>query len=362
MNRYIDEFGTRGLYNFSRRYARYHGYASICVCAFGVMCNVFNIVVLTRKNMISSTNIILTGLAVSDTLTMLSYVPFALQFYVIHGLKPNRFRNSHAAISFMLFHVQFTVTTHTISILLGVLLAIFRYAYIRENGSKHVIWSNVHKTKLTVLGVYLVSVVLMIPTYLTLRIFPYDVAIGNENVTYYEVMTIEERGNATLEKALLLVNFWVHAILVKLVPCLLMCLFGVLLIFTLRNTGKNAEQLRRNSSTNYSRVRMRDHSRTTRMLLVVLVLFLLTELPQGILALLSGVRPGVFEAVYTPLGDLMDMLALINNSINFTLYCTMSKQFRATFISLFCCWKPEWEGYVIVSNLRNLIYALRLTF
>jgi len=39
--------------------------------------------------------------------------------------------------------------------------------------------------------------------------------------------------------------------------------------------------------------------------------------------------------VYVPLGDLMDILALINNGINFILYCTMSKQFRDQFTSLF---------------------------
>ena len=35
-------------------------------------------------------------------------------------------------------------------------------------------------------------------------------------------------------------------------------------------------------------------------------------------------------------GDLMDIIALINNAINFILYCSMSKQFRDTFLGLFC--------------------------
>ena len=33
----------------------------------------------------------------------------------------------------------------------------------------------------------------------------------------------------------------------------------------------------------------------------------------------------------TLLGDVMDMMALINCSINFILYCLMSRQFRQTF-------------------------------
>lgn len=34
-------------------------------------------------------------------------------------------------------------------------------------------------------------------------------------------------------------------------------------------------------------------------------------------------------------GDLIDILALINSGINFILYCSMSLQFRKTFILLF---------------------------
>lgn len=34
-------------------------------------------------------------------------------------------------------------------------------------------------------------------------------------------------------------------------------------------------------------------------------------------------------------GDLIDILALINSGINFILYCSMSRQFRQTFILLF---------------------------
>ena len=96
----------------------------------------------------------------------------------------------------------------------------------------------------------------------------------------------------------------------------------------------------------------RKTNRTTMMLLLVVVLFLVTELPQGVINLLSGLLPGFVNEIYMALGDLLDILALINNGINFILYCSMSKQFRDTFVSVFhldalgrqfarCrCWKP----------------------
>jgi hypothetical protein len=42
-----------------------------------------------------------------------------------------------------------------------------------------------------------------------------------------------------------------------------------------------------------------------------------------------------FYKCYSPLGDLMDDIALVNSSINFIIYALMSKQFRKTFLETF---------------------------
>ena len=72
------------------------------------------------------------------------------------------------------------------------------------------------------------------------------------------------------------------------------------------------------------------------MLVAVLLLFLITEFPQGILGLLSGVLGKCFfRTCYYLFGEVMDILALLNGAINFILYCSMSRQFRMTFAVLF---------------------------
>jgi hypothetical protein len=108
-------------------YQRYHGYLATAVCTFGIVANTLNIVVLTRRNMVSATNCLLTGLAVSDGLTMAIYLPFALRFYVIYGVESNPERNSLAAMRFMWFYACFSVVVHSVSIWLTVVLAVFRY-------------------------------------------------------------------------------------------------------------------------------------------------------------------------------------------------------------------------------------------
>ena len=64
-------------------YGQYHGYVSTAVSIFGLIANSANIVVLTRKNMINPTNTILLWLAVADLLTMVSYLPFAIYFFIL---------------------------------------------------------------------------------------------------------------------------------------------------------------------------------------------------------------------------------------------------------------------------------------
>jgi len=106
---------------------------------------------------------------------------------------------------------------------------------------------------------------------------------------------------------------------------------------TRRESLMNRSSSRRSdSSNNNSQSNARKNDRTTRMMLAVLFLFLFTEFPQGILALLSGILGDVFFTnCYTQLGELMDILALINGATNFILYFFMNSQFRETFFRLF---------------------------
>jgi hypothetical protein len=61
---------------------------------------------------------------------------------------------------------------------------------------------------------------------------------------------------------------------------------------------------------------------------------------QAVLGVLSGLKgPCFFQTCYQVLGEMLDLLALFNGAVNFLLYCAMSRQFRATFCSLFL---PRW--------------------
>jgi hypothetical protein len=78
------------------------------------------------------------------------------------------------------------------------------------------------------------------------------------------------------------------------------------------------------------------------MLACVALTLILAELPQGLLALVGALHPALFYRIYVPLGDLWDLLVLLNSAANFVLYCTVNSQFRATLRALILTsWLPR---------------------
>ena len=330
-----------GLQQFSEAYVGYHGYIAAVVCVWGIAANLANIVVLTRKHMISSTNAILMWLAVADLLTMVSYFPVSIHFYI---MKDPRlvFPTSKSVhwIRFMLFHINFTVVAHTVAIWLTIMLAMWRYLFIcyPTTGSQ---FRSMKNAKIVIFLVYILSGIICIPNFMSTTyvqaIFPQK---PTPNVSSFEFYRLNNSAIVSHHPELENWNYWIQAFLIKLIPCAVLTVFTILLIIAMTKANKRRMQLKSQGRKDESD-RAREHNRTTAMLLAVVGLFLLTEFPQGILTLCNIFIQNFFTDVYWPLGDLLDIMALLNNSINFVLYCTMSRQFRDTFVSTFCSCCPQ---------------------
>jgi hypothetical protein len=386
-----------GLEAFRKSYLIMHGYISLVVCLFGMLANTLNIIVLTRMDQrISPTNAILTGLALADNLVMIEYIPFTMHMYILHG-RPVYERFSYPWTVYVLIHAHVTQVFHTISIWLTLLLAVWRYLSV-AHPLRSRDWCTLDRALLAILLAYVVSPLVCIPIYLTYTIqeTPYQVpppppsnrsaaaqllanATGQQhwlldeqqkNHTLYVLGTSElARANDSLLEN---INFWTYSVVVKLIPCVALTFFSFRLISALVSAKERRQNLKSNNThsskknalassamggndpehsvsaverhntsshpaaTGGSGSGSEKHDRTTRMLLAVLVLFLVTEFPQGILALLSGILgDAFFTNCYRHLGELTDILALINGAINFLLYCVMSRQFRQTFSRIF---------------------------
>jgi hypothetical protein len=340
----------------------YHPYLAIVVCLFGTVANILNIAVLTRKDMVCAPiNRILTALAIADMVLMIEYIPYACYYYMV---VPTKMDFPYPGGVYMLFHAHITQILHTISVCLTLTLAIWRYLAIGYP-EKNTILCSESRCTLAIGISYLLPVILCAPAYFTITLSEQKIREDNQTFILYHTDLNEMFKN---DKTLLKINFWIYAVFLKLLPCCILTVISCWLIYTLFKAKKRHKALR-----SYDCVPLRENKetkkkaskaerradRTTKMLLAVLFLFLITEFPQGIFGLFIGIQgKDLFLGCYQMYGEVMDILALINGAINFILYCCMNRMFRSTFGKLFkhkilAPWAPASEIHTSTRNGTN---------
>lgn len=185
-------------------------------------------------------------------------------------------------------------------------------------------------------------VILCIPTYFTFTITSKEIIEDKKYILYHTDLSETFKN----DKILLKINFWIYAVLIKLLPCCILTLISCWLIRTLFRAKTRRRVLRDyeayplkvncNNGKRKPTKSERRADRTTKMLVAVLLLFLIAEFPQGIFSLFIGMEGKIlFLGCYQHYSHIMDILALLNGAINFILYCCMNRLFRTTFGQLF---------------------------
>ena len=339
---------------FSSSFKLIHGYAILLVCLVAMPLILINIIVLTRKRMLSSTNSILTALAISDFIIMLIHIPTAVKYNCIVETSIFEITNTtqltkcdYFWTTYDLIFVHLNQTFHSTSIWLTVLLAIFRYIYVWHNkfGKRLCTRKN---SNIAIMITLFFCILISIPSYMCLKIK--EIKTNNNNnesslKQYYKLTRTEyaRRSDGLLFRSAL----FIQAFCIKLIPCILLIIFSSLLFYSVRkNPKKQLYSVNRNK-------REKEYRRTNIMLVLVCFLFFVTEFPQGVLAIMSLINHSkdFHSEIYMKFDDVIDIIALINNAINFILYCRMSSAFRRTFKETFFKCKFFASKYKKINNL-----------
>ena len=114
-------------------YLPLHGYLAMVVCCVGMVFNIINLQVFMHKDMRSNPiNLILSGIAVADCLVLVEYIPFTFHMYIMDDQTREQDEKFSLAWGiFLLFHTNFTIMIHTVSIWLTLSLAFWRLIMIR---------------------------------------------------------------------------------------------------------------------------------------------------------------------------------------------------------------------------------------
>ncbi|CAL1541053.1 unnamed protein product [Lymnaea stagnalis] len=300
-------------------YGKVHVYISLVLCTYGVVTNIINIIVLTKPCMRNSINCILTGIAVADMITMMSTIPFTYYYYL---MDEEAKKVSLSWITFLAVHMNVTLTSHTASIWLGVIMAAMRYFFVRptSRGAKSL---DCRSTIIVILATFLGAALLIIPNCLTTGLVPCRNNRTGQINWHLKLPSFGQQDSNILHT----VAFFIYPVAGKIIPCALISIFGGLLLHTLRETDKRSRRLKGECGSGNGNSQTR---RTTVMLLAIIALYIIAELPQSILVLLCIFVDGFFVDVYHQLGDFIDLLSLINGAMNFITYIAMSTQFRST--------------------------------
>ena len=134
LNRMIQSHEIRYLVNVTAdvpiEYAMWmFGYIMPFLLVLTILSNTLVVIVLSRKHMISSTNIVLLGMAISDMLTLLCPAPWYLYMYTL-GNHEKVLSPPTACYAFYWMNEVLPAFFHTASIWLTVLLAVQRYIYV----------------------------------------------------------------------------------------------------------------------------------------------------------------------------------------------------------------------------------------
>ncbi|XP_065204079.1 sex peptide receptor-related protein 2-like [Planococcus citri] len=283
-------------------------YVSIPICFAGVIFNLLNVLVFTRKTMISPPNLILAHLAFVDFLWLLAFIPQTWLHYV---LRESDFdcSQSYACVVLETCGDTFMVTFQFISAFLTVQLAAWRYiAVVHPLKEKH--WCSRKITSNLVLASYILCVSLYpVSIYLSLH-----VTTSNENQTTTFYMEIDEQSPIHFSTV-----FAIQGLVFRLLPTILLTGITLKLVVHLLKRKYHQEQLTQSAivrnSTKNSKMRQQTN-RSTAILLTVVALYFIAEFPKGIMAVLHGAykRDSDYSCYYSLLEVFIVNLIWYNNA------------------------------------------------
>nr|ANO39049.1 GCR082 [Schmidtea mediterranea] len=301
------------------------------IIIFLMSTNISICIVLNKRHMRSPTNVILMSLALADMFTGV----FPLPVYLINNYPTflTQYQNNITiSVAIFVLNVVLPTICHTASIWLTVILAIQRYIYITMPLKVDHICKIKNSIKMVIAVIFLsicFNWPLISPQFLKFNL------VCSDNSTHILVMKCHSSGSR-----LMIIYYFSRLLLMHVAPCALLLSFSVLLIIAMKKVAIRRRKLLNLSKKAESRMLGWDSNTTSRMLVVVVTIFLIVELPNGIFITIYTISQMLFITIFSDellgkLTHICNLATMISYLFNFFVYCTMSKQFRETYKTLF---------------------------
>ncbi|VDD77986.1 unnamed protein product [Mesocestoides corti] len=337
---------------FNVQYKPIHAYLSLSICLFGIFTNTLNAVVLTHTHMRSPTNVLLMSIAIADSVTMIAYVAKDVYLHFLTSPDPAAEVHGRAGIYFLLSANFTTIGGHIFATIMTVMLAAFR-CWVLYRPQRQVSYMHIRRTAGVAAILSAAMSVMGVSAFIVGKLGP-PIIPSNATQEYYWFAVRD--GLHELDRA----SFAIYGCFSKLASSILITFFTGLILAVMDKAKRRYLRLKQGSSLqkkappqemadldgtggkeleqhllSQKKREWRGNNRTTVMLIAVVVSFIITEAPQGVINTVVAIQGDCFLYLfYVPIGDLLDLLVLLNSSTNFILYCAMSAQFRKSFKEL----------------------------
>lgn len=283
------------------------------VCIFGMTGNVMSIIVMSQRQMKSSTNTYLFALAISDLIKL--FCDF-LYFMVILLFQIDTSTGNKAyGILYPYAHYVFNASL-CISAWLIVSVAVERYVYVCHP-TKVKSYCNISKARTISTSVFVIMAVLAVPY--AMRYRTVEKLNNGTGRMEYDVIVTDLWQNKLFTEAFT----WFQNLMRSIIPLVILIILNTCIVYGLRRCR-------------VFRTKSPKKHRITSMLVTVIVVFLVCITPDTIMSTFFGL--GYSEENYLARGirEITDLLLLINSAVNFVIYCIFNTIFWCHFRRLFC--------------------------
>ncbi|EZA48896.1 FMRFamide receptor [Ooceraea biroi] len=301
---------------------------------FGIIGNTISMIILSRPQMKSSINYLLTGLARCDTALLIISI-------LIYGLP------AIYTYTGVLFHYKFIVypkiirylfplscIAQVVTVYLTLTVTLERYiAVCHPLQAKS--FCTYGRAQVAVLVIVIFAFVYNLPKFWEIEV--YTERHWKYNVTVYCIFPTEMRSN---QFYITVYIHWMYFFVYYMFPFIALMIFNMAIYRRVRKANRDLQQL--------SRHQRREIGLAT-MLLCVVIVFLICN----ILPLVSNIHETFIEDPPHWMVQLGNLLVTINSSINFIIYVIFGRKFKRIFLKLFCSSRffgpgrdsPEFQTY-----------------
>ena len=309
----------------------------------GIVGNVFNLLVLTRRRMLSSMDRLeksatygLIALAVSDMIFCVTVFPHAFIYeesYIVDG-------SHHFFLYYKLYGIGLVNLFLMISTWLIVTMSINRYIVVVYPLHARSTLST-FRTVLIIILVYIISTILTLPFFLHHKIVQCIDLDRNVQVEY------QSRFQPKVMRGVLFYMKWIWPILADFIPIGILAFCNTRLVWELKRATST-----RKRTAHGQIVKESNHKVTLTLVIIVLMLLFLVS-PSEILRYINPYKS--WGDTGHVVASITNVLQAINFAFNFILYCVVSATFRHTLKSMFTrCYKEGADKAEMQSMLTHV--------